>query len=68
MLLINCKTELSLKWIENCVLTTPPTGANANAAGADRATSEVTDAKLHVSNVITLSRQSEISKTIKQTI
>ena len=68
MLLINCKTELSLKWIENCVLTTPPTGANANATGADGATSEVTDAKPYVSNVITLSRQSEISKTIKQTI
>ena len=68
MLLINCKTELSLKRIENCVLTTPPTGANATATGADGATSEVTDAKLYVSNVITLSRQSEISETIKQTI
>ena len=34
MPLINCKVELSLKWIENCVLTTAPIGANANDTGA----------------------------------
>ena len=34
MLLINCKVGLSLKWIENCVLTTAPIGANANDTGA----------------------------------
>ena len=35
--LINCKTELSLKWIENCVLTTAAIGADANATGTDSA-------------------------------
>ena len=34
MLLINCKVGLSLKLIENCVLTTAPIGANANDTGA----------------------------------
>ena len=50
MPLINCKVELSLKWIENCVLTTAAIGANANAnaAGADSATFKITDAKLYV--------------------
>ena len=28
MPLINCKAELLLKWIENCVLTTSVIGAN----------------------------------------
>ena len=46
--LINCKVELSLKWIENCVLTTAAIGANANATGADSATFKITDAKLYV--------------------
>ena len=35
MLLINCKVELSLKWIENCVVTT--------AANANKATFQITD-------------------------
>ena len=38
MPLINCKIELSLKWIENCVLTSAAIGADANATGADSAT------------------------------
>ena len=38
MSLINCKVELSLKWIENCVLTTAAIVANANDTGADSAT------------------------------
>ena len=37
---INCKVELSLKCIENCVLTT--------AANANKTTFEITDAKLYV--------------------
>ena len=41
---INCKVELWLKWIENCVLTTPAIGADADAAGADSATFKITDA------------------------
>ena len=54
MPLINCKVELSLKWIENCVLTTAPIGANANDTGAHSATFKVTDAKLCVA-IVTLS-------------
>ena len=56
MPLINCKIELSLKWIENCVLTTAPIGADANATGADSATFKITDAKLYVP-VVTLSAE-----------
>ena len=33
--LINCKIELSLKWIENCTLTSAAIGANADITGAD---------------------------------
>ena len=46
MPLINCKVELSLDWIENCVLTT--------AANANKATFKITDAKLYVP-IVTLS-------------
>ena len=52
--LINCKVELSLNWIENCVLTTAAIGADDNATGADSATFEINDAKLYVP-VVTLS-------------
>ena len=48
MPLINCKVELSLNWIENCVLTSALIGANADATGADSATFNITDAKLYV--------------------
>ena len=34
---INCKVELSLRWIENCELTTGPIGDDGNATGADSA-------------------------------
>ena len=56
MPLINCKVEVSLKWIENCVLTTASIGANANATVADSAFFEITDAKLYVP-VVTLSAE-----------
>ena len=46
MLLINCKVEFSLKWIENCVLT--------NSANANKATFKITDPKLYVP-IVTLS-------------
>ena len=57
--LINCSVKLSLKWIENCVLTTAATGADANATGVDSATSIITDAKLHVP-VVTLSTEGNV--------
>ena len=56
MPLINCKVELSLKWIENCVLTTAEIGANADATGADCTTLEITDARICVP-VVTLSAE-----------
>ena len=64
MALINCKVELSLKWIENYVLTTAEIGANADATGADGAALEVIDAKLYVP-VVTLSAEDNI-KLVRQ--
>ena len=37
MLLINFKDELSLRWIDNCVLTTAAIGDISNATGAHSA-------------------------------
>ena len=37
MPLINSKVELSLRWIESCMLTAAAIGDNANATGADSA-------------------------------
>ena len=59
MPLINCKVELSLNWIENCVLTSAAIGANANATGADSATFKITDAKLYVP-IVTLSAEDNV--------
>ena len=64
---INCKVELSLKWIENCVLTTAATDGNANATGADSATFKITDAKPYVP-IVTLSIEdnSKLSKLLNE--
>ena len=62
--LINSKVEVSLKWIERCVLTTAATGANPNAAGADGATFKITDTKLYVA-IVTLSAEDNV-KLVKQ--
>ena len=62
MLLINCKIELSLKWIENCVLTTAELVANADTTGADGATFKITHAKLYVP-VVTLSAEDNVKLT-----
>ena len=56
MLLINSKVELSLKWTENCVLTT--------AANASNATFKITDAKLYVP-IVNLSAEDNV-KLVKQ--
>ena len=50
MPLINCKIELSLNWIERCLLTV-----------ANTATFKIIDAKLYVP-VVTLSAEEELSK------
>ena len=46
MPLIHGKVELSLRWIENCVLTSAAVDPNVNNTGADSATFKITDAKL----------------------
>ena len=46
--LINCKVELSLKWIESCVLTT--------SVNANNVTFKIPDAKLYVP-IVTLSAE-----------
>ena len=50
MPLINCEVELSLSWIESCVLSSGENIDNAGAvANAGRAaTFKITDAKLYV--------------------
>ena len=45
---INCKVELPLNWIENCVLTTAAIGADADNAGVDSGTFEIADTKLYI--------------------
>ena len=52
MPLINCKVELSLRWIDNYVLTTTAIGADGNTNGADSATFKITDTKLYVPGII----------------
>ena len=59
MPLINCKVELSLNWMENCVLTTAAIGENANTTGADSATFKITDAKLYVP-IVALSAEDNV--------
>ena len=67
MPLIYCKIELSLTWIENCVLTAAPIDADANATGTDSATFEITDAKLYVL-IVTLSAEdsAKLSKPLSE--
>ena len=59
MPLINCKIELSLKWIENCVLT--------SSANANKAIFKITDAKLYVP-IVTLSAEynAKLSKLLSE--
>ena len=67
MPLINCIVELSLNWIENCVLTSAAVDANVNNTGADSATFKITDAKLYVP-VLTLSAEgnAKLSKLLSE--
>ena len=59
MPLINCKVELSITRIKNCVLTSAPIDANANATGADSPTFKITDTKLYVP-IVTLSAEDNV--------
>ena len=65
--LINCKVELSLNWIPNCVLTAALIGDNTNATGAGSTTFKMTDAKLYVL-IVTLSAQdnAKLSKLLRE--
>ena len=58
MPLINCKIELCLGQIEECVLTTAAIGANADPTGADSATFKMADAKLYIPVVTLLTANS----------
>ena len=64
MPLINCKVELSSRCIDNFILNTAATGANANDTGADGATCKITNAKIYVP-VVTLSTE-DSTKLAKQ--
>ena len=67
MLLINCKVELSLNWIENCLLTSAPIGDNVNATGADSATFKITDTKLYVPEVtLSITNNGKLSKLLSE--
>ena len=67
MPLINCKVELSLSWIKNCVLTLAPIGDNANVTGADSATFKRTDAKLYVPIVtLLIEDNAKLSKLLRE--
>ena len=59
MLLIDCRVELSWKWIENCLLTTAANRPNDNATGADSVTITITGAKLYVP-LVTLSAEDNV--------
>ena len=60
MHLINCKTELSLAWIDNCVLSAAENGGDANAADADSSTFKINDAQIYVP-VVTLSTEHNVN-------
>ena len=73
MLLINYKAELSLNWIENCVLTTSAIDADANATGAGSAILKITGAKLYVPPVTLSTEDSteltkQLSKRFKRSV
>ena len=63
MPLINCKIELSLKWIENCRVTINP-NANNNK---NKTILTITDAKLYVS-IVTLKTEdnAKLSKLLSE--
>ena len=56
--MINCIVELSLKWIENCVLTI--------SANANNVTFKITDAKLYVSIVTLSADNAKLSKLLDE--
>ena len=63
MPLINCKVELSLKWIESCILTINP-NANNNT---NKATFTITDAKLYVPLVtLSIEDNAKLSKLLSE--
>ena len=59
MPLINCKVELSLKWTENCILTT--------AANANKVIFKITDAKRYVPSVtLSIEDNSKLTKLLNE--
>ena len=68
MPLINCKVELSFRWIENCVLTSAAVDANVNNTDGNSATFKITDAKLCPNCYFISRRQCKVIKIIRQRI
>ena len=67
MSLINCKIELSLNWIENCVLTLAAVDANVNNTGAGSLTFKITDANLYVAAVtLSVKDNAKLSKLLSK--
>ena len=60
MPLINCKVELSLTWIENCILATSVNVANDAITDASKAAFKIIDAKLYVPAVTLLPEDNAI--------
>ena len=56
MPLINCKVELSLAWIENCLSATFFNVANDAIANAAKAAFKINDAKLYIPVVTALTQ------------
>ena len=57
--MFNCKVALSLKLIENCVLTSAAIGANADATGSDSTPFKINDAKPYVP-IVTISAEDNV--------
>ena len=62
MPLINCKVELSLRWIENWALISAAVDANANNTGADSATFKIPNAKLNAPITLAAEDNAKLSK------
>ena len=60
MSLINCIVEVSLTWIENCILATSVNVANDPIANAFKAAFKIIDAKLYVPAVTLLPEDNAI--------
>ena len=67
MSLINCKVEVSLIWIENCILATSVNVANNATANAAKGAFKINDAKLYIPVVTALTQdRAKLSKLLSE--